>query len=402
MKKIFRYLLATTLIFALIGAVSIKGNTIPENWELTAPSGINFVCGGSHYLHTLNTVTNINGGLTGTGWYDPDHSYTWDMTGTIDGDDIDITITYTGTSAGAVYELSGEIASDGSISGTVDSNCQAFTMSAGSAVFNRRAEITAPDEGENVYGDVTFSAYLVDNDQDSVQWAIRPGTCASGASNVWGNVGGHNDLYTWLYDGVYTQNFTTSVDTSGWPGGMYCFVFNPREQASDVPIRLTREFYVADALVHGGGQVIQAQGDKPKDDYKISFGGWLWDLGSGNYSGDWEINFHNVGNDTLDKTKFRTTQITAMNFHTGNDITCNDAMNFTALGEWNGIPGYKLIFRAGDFGSPNTLDTVRIELRDPSNGFVYDTYPTEFSKDSSCIGTARTLLDKGNITIWQD
>lgn len=66
------------------------------------------------------------------------------------------------------------------------------------------------------------------------------------------------------------------------------------------------------------------------------------------------------------------------------------------------IPGYKLIFMAGDFGSPNTLDTVRIELRNPSDGVVYDTYTMGFSKDSSCVGTARTLLDKGNITIWQD
>ncbi|GAH28121.1 unnamed protein product, partial [marine sediment metagenome] len=33
--------------------------------------------------------------------------------------------------------------------------------------------------------------------------------------------------------------------------------------------------------------------------------GGIWDVGSEGYMGEWEVNFHNVSGDTLDKTKFR-------------------------------------------------------------------------------------------------
>lgn len=132
-KKILGLLTATMMLLAVVGVVSAKVDRVTA-WELTAPSGIDFVCGGGHYLHTLNTVTNTAGVLEGAGWYNPDHSYTWNMTGDISDDNINFSILYTGTAAGSVYNASGVIASNGSISGTVDSNCQTFTMAAGSAV----------------------------------------------------------------------------------------------------------------------------------------------------------------------------------------------------------------------------------------------------------------------------
>ena len=59
-----------------------------------------------------------------------------------------------------------------------------------------------------------------------------------------------------------------------------------------------------------------------------------------------------------------------------------------------------MIFRGGDFGSPGKGDTVRVTLWDPEDKVVYDSHwVTEFTDKSSCVGGARTGLDKGNITI---
>src|SRR3989344_6822900 len=103
-------------------------------WTLGAPSAITFSCGGGSYPHTLDTVVqDAAGNLSGTGHYDPNAGYTWDLTGTISGNDIAFTIVYTGIALGSTYNSAGVINPDGSITGTTDSNCQSFSMPAGSA-----------------------------------------------------------------------------------------------------------------------------------------------------------------------------------------------------------------------------------------------------------------------------
>ena len=107
--------------------------------------------------------------------------------------------------------------------------------------YPRTAEITSPTAGETVGGVVSFDATLNDKDgNDSVQWAVRAGTCAAGTGTVLGNVDGFNDPYAW--DGA---TFHASADTTAWANGNYCFVFNPTESAGDIPIRLTQEFVVS-------------------------------------------------------------------------------------------------------------------------------------------------------------
>ncbi len=133
-----------SLALAALGAANAGVQTVPGGWELTAPSGIVFTCGGGTYPHTLNTVSqDANGDLTGAGTYDVNNGYTWDFTGNISGDDITFIITYTGIAAGAVYTSNGTIATDGSISGFTDSNCQTFSMAADSAT-------TAKNHGQYV------------------------------------------------------------------------------------------------------------------------------------------------------------------------------------------------------------------------------------------------------------
>ena len=378
-------------------------------WDLTGDYTIDFVCTSgcsgtwTHYM-SVDTMNLTTGNFSGTGNYHPG-TPTWTHTGNVSGSNVGFTVDYDGS----IYfvDVVGTIASDGSMSGTANNASQNFTWSTttGTATtFQRYAEITAPEENEIVYGEVEFAAYLVDNDEDPVQWAVRRGTCAMGTNTVLGNVDGHNDPYNWEYDAEnYTHTFSATADTSGWVPGHYCFILNPREDSEETDIRETRNFYIADGYVKGGGQIKEEIGPKPKDDYKISFGGQVWDLGSGNYSGEWQINFHNTGDEDYDKSNFHATEITVINFYNGNSNTCDEAMNMTLLGTLDGEEGYKVIFRAGDYGMGNVnndeiYDTVRVQLFN-GNTEIYDTHDGDFTDESNCVGTARTGLDAGNITI---
>ncbi len=111
----------------------------------------------------------------------------------------------------------------------------------------REAGITSPGDGDHVSGSTNFEAYLIDDDEDPVQWAVRKGTCAAGQGTVFGNVDGYNDPYAWDYNSeTYTHNFSATADTCEWEPGDYCFVFNPKEDGGEADIRLTREFVVED------------------------------------------------------------------------------------------------------------------------------------------------------------
>ena len=137
MKKILLGLgMSALALFTLFGVVSAKVETVPGPWELTAPNPIVFTCGGTDYNHTLLDVNNdsTTGDFSGNGWYDPNHSYTWDITGNVSDDDITFTLIYTGTNPGYTLNGEGTIAPDGSISGTTDGNCQFFAMPADTAV----------------------------------------------------------------------------------------------------------------------------------------------------------------------------------------------------------------------------------------------------------------------------
>jgi len=136
MKRIIGVFITIALLLTIVGVVSAKVNRVAEYWEITAPNAIIFGCGGGTYNHTLDIVTNdfSCGTFEGEGTYDSNSSYTWDITGSIDGDDITFTLIYTGINSGYTLNGSGTIAVDGSISGTVNGNCQTFLMEKGTAV----------------------------------------------------------------------------------------------------------------------------------------------------------------------------------------------------------------------------------------------------------------------------
>lgn len=157
--------------------------------------------------------------------------------------------------------------------------------------------------------------------------------------------------------------------------------------------------------INGGGHLLNGAEDaKRKDLLDVSFGGRIELYDNDSLSGEWNVVLHNVGDNTLDKSKFHGADVTEINFFDGDGLTCNDAVNFTVNGTFNREPA-SMIFRAGDFGSPNTMDTARVTIYDDLDGtgnVLYDTFESgEFGGGSTCVGSARTGIDNGNITINQ-
>lgn len=265
--------------------------------------------------------------------------------------------------------------------------------------------ITAPEADSIHAGSVTLGATYYDDDFDEAQWAVRPYSANCTGTNVAGGgpgVSGVDDPYDW--NGRY---FSATLDTTDWDPGHYCFVFNTEQSGeAEADVRLIRSFYVADAHVTAGGQLIEGPGNDPTA--KISLGGWLFALApatppasittASDLVCEWNIVFHNVSNDALDKAQFWADTCTELNTFVPTVADTDGVVNLTATGTLNGEPGYEVILRLEDRTEPATMDTIRIELFDGTDK-IYDTDGGDFTPESDNVGTARTGLDRGNIQI---
>ena len=140
---------ASFVAFPPTSTALVKGNVAYTNWELAAPSSgvwklgstvpITLSIGGGTYAHTMTVLTwhplaYNRLAFTASGVYDPDHSYTWTGSGTVNGSAFVLDLVYTGSNPGYALHLDGTIASDGSISGTeTGSSTGTFVTGAGSA-----------------------------------------------------------------------------------------------------------------------------------------------------------------------------------------------------------------------------------------------------------------------------
>jgi hypothetical protein len=194
--------------------------------------------------------------------------------------------------------------------------------------------------------------------------------------------------FTWTggLTGTDVVNACLDVDVSGT-----CDTGEPAATAM-----ATKKWY--DASVTGGGQIIAEdptdnRGNKP---FRISFGGHLYRV-AGDLICEWQVNFHNVSDDSLDKAQFHADSCSALNTYNWNVTPADGIVNFKAHGTLNGEPGYYVMFRMEDRTEPSVNDTIRIELHGPTS---YDTHWGDFPDESDNVGTARTSLDNGNIQIW--
>lgn len=242
------------IIFGLIVSLFLSNTVFAvENWDVRGTYTVSFTCTSGcvgTYNHSMNiTVEDMDSGeFSGTGYYITNPSYSWNVSGDIDGDNINFYIDYTGLNPSYYVNASGTIAANGNISGSASAPGQTFNWSttSGLAKFNRRAEITSPAPDSIVTDTLNLNAYLMDNDFDPVQWAVRKGTCAAATGTVIGNVDGYSDAYNWGVDSgdPYKYNFSASINVTNWDEGVYCFIFNPVEDSGESNIREIQFFIV--------------------------------------------------------------------------------------------------------------------------------------------------------------
>ena len=154
--------------------------------------------------------------------------------------------------------------------------------------------------------------------------------------------------------------------------------------------------------VTAGGVLFEGKG---KDAQKITFGFNIFKIDKEEYKGHIQVNFHNVLDDSLDKTKFNSTKINEIWFSENDlDGVPYHFIGVNASGQFTGEDGWTLVIRMSDFGEPGkaSLDTgkysdaMRISVFDPYNQNVWD------SSANATVGFPReqawrTLLNGGNI-----
>lgn len=71
------------------------------------------------WRHTMSvTSMDQEGNFSGTGYYDGDHGYTWNVKGQLSGDTVNFKMVYTGKNRGYTSTNSGKISSNGTMAGT--------------------------------------------------------------------------------------------------------------------------------------------------------------------------------------------------------------------------------------------------------------------------------------------
>jgi hypothetical protein len=116
------------------------------------------------------------------------------------------------------------------------------------------------------------------------------------------------------------------------------------------------------------------------------------------------VQFHNVSFPEISGGTFKSTSIESVVFFRPSVPVpnCVAATTVTALGRFNGEPGWTMALRAADVGqeaSSEELDRVRITLSYPG-GPDYDTeFSGDFPLEGGCIGPHKTRVDAGNVKV---
>jgi len=193
----------------------------------------------------------------------------------------------------------------------------------------------------------------------------------------------------------------------------------------EIPIEVNEVVYDSDFVYKiwltdkfsGGGQILQDTGGKKKDFYKISWGGWAGTLDDGGpvTIGAFEVTFHNVSNNDLDKAKFVSADewmgITELDLYyydvtwasyppayppeslyneadvyVYGDLLDKDGNEIEPSFNWN------IVIIALDSGEPSVDDRIYFELRD-SFTVVYASWDDFEPSDNW------TPLDSGNLQV---
>jgi len=112
-------------------------------WSLEGNWTLSFMFSGSPYVHNMTvTLQQLNGYFSGTGYFVPDPTYTWNVTGTVDGSNVSFHVLYTGTGAGYYVDATGTIDSAGQMSGDWSNASQSGTWSSTAGMATKLTMVT--------------------------------------------------------------------------------------------------------------------------------------------------------------------------------------------------------------------------------------------------------------------
>jgi len=148
-------------------AIQKEGETCSAFWDVTGVAALDFEYLGGHYIHDVTltqngqTNTGVGGGYPVAG---PPYSYYWHVTsGSVVGNTFTLHFTYDGApdALGAVTNMTGTIASDGTISGTWNDNYLGGYRTGTFAASGAAIAATYCAKGSAYYSDASGLWYFV-------------------------------------------------------------------------------------------------------------------------------------------------------------------------------------------------------------------------------------------------
>lgn len=264
--------------------------------------------------------------------------------------------------------------------------------------------------------DFTYSnLYLVvDTDTEEEQYAQIPtdGTPAAitvgpfdNATTVYWHVFGGPER-SWdnpLWNGYGEPDFSSDINAYYNQVGTFNWVIqgtddpNPFVTWEEVQVKGCKPVPVA--KVSGKAHLLEPVGERKKDWLHVGFWTETTLYSDDSVVGNVLFDILNAGDNSLDGSRFRGSDVVEMNLFDGDSPSCNLAMNMTVNGVFNNVPGYSIILRAGE-GPTDTARLTVYDGPDATGSVVYDTHSAgEFADESNCVGTARTGVDIGDIVI---
>ena len=205
-------------------------------------------------------------------------------------------------------------------------------------------------------------------------------------------------------DAVFTETISVAGNA---PGGTYTCRDVARlngeimRDANGQVIYELKTIRVPEGFLTGGGFIDNGK----KDAARISWGGNVGFLADSSLVGEWNTIFHNVAGTALDGAHFHAHDFSSLQFLNDGGAGPNpppanaNIAAFIAVGELNGVPGYRLSVCVADRGEPGKgNDTMRMELFAPSATKVYDSL-TDFIDQAPTAACDGHKFDGGNAQI---
>ncbi len=129
MNKIVALVSSLLAVVLFVVPAFAKVERVPGDWTFSDPLLVTYNIGAGTYPHSYNIASYdpATGDFSGTGTYLNAPGYSETITGDINGDIITFTILYTGANPGYTLSMTGTIADNGSLSGTIDGSSNTWS-----------------------------------------------------------------------------------------------------------------------------------------------------------------------------------------------------------------------------------------------------------------------------------